>query len=436
MKRAINLLMWIIVCAVTAMAENYPYRSDLLWITLPDHADWLYRTGEDAKVDVQVLRYGVPLAGEVVSYELSTDMLEPDSKGEIRLDGHGRGKIDVGTMKEPGFRDCAMKIEVDGKTSRHHVKVGYSPERLEAFTQMPSDFMEFWGNARASLQKLPLKYTVEPMPSLSSDMFECSLVKLEVSRQGQVIYGYLFVPSEAAPGSCPVVVSPPGAGIKTIRDPLRHRYYPENGFIRFEMEIHGLDPRMTDEQFGEISKAFGGKENGYLVNGLDNRDNYYMKRVYLSLTRAVDFLTSLPQWDGRNVIMQGGSQGGALAIVGAALDERVTACVANHPALSDMARYSVGKTGGYPHLHREGMLTPEKIETLRYYDVVNFARMLRVPVLLTWGYNDNTCPPTTSYIVYNEIKAPKESLITPVNEHWTSDDTERKLMDWIKKSLR
>ena len=40
------------------------------------------------------------------------------------------------------------------------------------------------------------------------------------------------------------------------------------------------------------------------------------------------------------------------------------------------------------------------------------------------GFNDNTCPPTTSYIVYNVLNCPKEALITPVNEHWTSEDTE------------
>ena len=30
---------------LSAMAENYPYRSDYLWLTVPDHADWLYKTG-------------------------------------------------------------------------------------------------------------------------------------------------------------------------------------------------------------------------------------------------------------------------------------------------------------------------------------------------------------------------------------------------------
>lgn len=162
-----------------------------------------------------------------------------------------------------------------------------------------------------------------------------------------------------------------------------------------------------------------------------------MKRVYLAMVRSVDFLTTLPEWDHKNVIFQGGSQGGALAIVGASLDPRATACVANHPALSDMAGYKGGRAGGYPHFFRTpGNDTPQRIETMAYYDVVNFARRLDVPVYMTWGYNDNTCPPTTSYAVYNVITSPKEALITPINEHWTSEDTERGHLDWILRHLK
>ena len=97
-----------------------------------------------------------------------------------------------------------------------------------------------------------------------------------------------------------------------------------------------------------------------------------MKRVYLACVRSIDLLTSLPEWDGKNVIVQGGSQGGALALVTAGLDQRVTACVANHPALSDMAGYKAGRAGGYPHFFRNtvDMDTPEKIRTMAYYDEV------------------------------------------------------------------
>ena len=122
-----------------------------------------------------------------------------------------------------------------------------------------------------------------------------------------------------------------------------------------------------------------------------------MKRVYLACVRAVDLLASLPEWDGRNLIAQGGSQGGALALVTAGLDKRMTACVANHPALADMARFRLGEADGYPHFSRTpGMQTDDKVRTMAYYDVVNFARQIACPTYMTWGYNDDTCPPTTS----------------------------------------
>jgi cephalosporin-C deacetylase-like acetyl esterase len=82
------------------------------------------------------------------------------------------------------------------------------------------------------------------------------------------------------------------------------------------------------------------------------------------------------------------------------------------------------------------MDTPEKIKTMAYYDVVNFAKQIEAPVFMTWGYNDNTCPPTTSYIVYNVLKGQKEALITPINEHWTSEDTEYGHFVWIKNHLK
>lgn len=434
--RFLTIILTLISTAFNLFAENYPYRSDVLWVTTPNHPDWLYKTGEQATVDIQLYKYGIPVDGVTVDYAIGPDMLPADSHGSIKLK-NGKASLKLGTMKQPGFRDCVLTASIDGTKYSHHVKVGFSPDKIKPYTDMPADFDSFWAKNLEELKKVPLKYTMTPSEKYTTDKMDCWLVNLTTTSQGQSVYGYLFIPKGAKPGSCPIVLCPPGAGIKTIKDPLRHRYYAENGCIRFEMEIHGLNPEMTDEQFKEISKAFGGKENGYLQNGLDNKDNYYMRRVYTGLVRAIDFLTTLPQWDGRNVALQGGSQGGALAIVAAGLDPRVTACVANHPALSDMAGYKGGHAGGYPHFFRtDGMDTPEKLNTMAYFDVVNFARRVKCPVYMTWGYNDNTCPPTTSYAVYNVISAPKEALITPINEHWTSEATERGHLSWIQNHLK
>jgi hypothetical protein len=119
-----TLVLTLMLCSclfspLQAGAENYPYRSDYLWLTVPDHADWLYKTGERAKVEVTFCKYGIPQNVEV-SYEIGQDMLPATSSGKVMLK-NGRAVIDMGTMKQPGFRDLRMKATVDGKTYEHHV---------------------------------------------------------------------------------------------------------------------------------------------------------------------------------------------------------------------------------------------------------------------------------------------------------------------------
>lgn len=417
-------------------AENYPYKSDYLWLTVPDHADWLYQTGENAKVEVSFCKYGIPRDGEL-KYSIGNDMLQPDKHGSVKLK-NGRAVINMGTKKTPGFRDMKLSVSLDGKTYEHHIKVGFSVDKIKPYTQEPQDFRSFWQKNVEELKQVPMSYTKELYKDYCTDKIDCYLVKLQIDKMGHSMYGFLFYPKNAQPGKHPVVLCPPGAGIKTIKDPMRNKYYAENGFVRFEVEIHGLDPRISSETFGEISRAFNDRNGGYLANGLENKDIYYMKHVYVGLVRCIDFLTSLPEWDGKNVAVQGGSQGGALAIIAAGLDSRVTQCVANHPALSDMAGYAAkGGTGGYPHFCRQPLILSNKdcLNTLAYFDVVNFARYVKAPTYLTWGYNDVTCPPTTSYAVWNTLKCTKESLLTPINEHWTTAETNRGQMEWIKAHL-
>jgi len=425
-KLILSALFFVVPLMVSG--ENYAYRSDYLWLTVPDHADWLYKTGEKAEVEVSLYKYGVPQDVEV-TYELMQDMLSPTETGKVKLK-NGRAKLSMGTMTKSGFKDCRLTAVIDGVKTSHHVKVGFSADKIQPKTKNPSDFDSFWKKALEESAKTPMTYEMRKSDLYTTDKIDAYLVKIRVDKNHS-IYGYLTRPKAA--GKYPVVLCPPGAGVKTIKEPLRHKYYAEDGMIRLEIEIHGLNPEMSASDFKDASNAFG----DYLTKGLDNKENYYMRHVYLGCVKAIDFLTSLDDWDGKNVAVQGGSQGGALALVTAGLDKRVTACVANHPALSDMAGYQDGGTGGYPHFNKmNSMMTPEKINTMAYYDVVNFARRITCPVRMTWGYNDITCPPTTSYAVWNVITAPKEALITPINEHWTSEATEKGHKDWIKSKLK
>lgn len=421
------------------MAQNVFNQSDVYWAAVPDHADWVYKTGEKAFIDVQIFEHGIPQDGVEIRYTLGTDGLKPDASG-IVVTRNGKARILVGTMRKPGFRDCVMSCTLQGKSYKNHLKVGFSPEELKPYTKMPKDFLSFWESVLQEQSQLPLSVDVTPSPEYSTDKVDCFKLKIRCYRKTgeHYVYGYLTRPKKS--GKYPVVISPPGAGVKPM-NPNKTLFYAEQGFIRIDLEIHGIDPALSQSDYKDISRAFGDHHGtGYLAIGIHDRDTYYMKKVYASLVRAVDYAVTLPDWDGKNMFIQGASQGGALGIVLAALDPRITAASINHPALSDMSAYAEeGRTGGYPHFgvkYKDITLTPEVIRTLAYYDVVNFAPHVKCPVYMTWGYNDNVCPPTTSYVVWNLLPSPKESLITPINEHWVSMETRKKQLTWLKSQMK
>src|SRR5262249_5673552 len=191
------------------------------------------------------------------------------------------------------------------------------------------------------------------------------------------------------------------------------------GIITLQVGIHGIPVTMEQSVYDSLGAGALFNYNNF---GLEGRDRYYYRRVYLGCVRANDFLTSHPKWDGVNLAVTGGSQGGALSIVTAALDPRVRVLAAYFPALSDVTGYLHNRAGGWPHMFRaaEGPLahrSQDKIDTSRYYDVVNFARRVKVPGMYSWGFNDETCPPTSMYSAYNVIPGQKKLLLALETGH-------------------
>jgi cephalosporin-C deacetylase-like acetyl esterase len=86
-------------------------------------------------------------------------------------------------------------------------------------------------------------------------------------------------------------------------------------------------------------------------------------------------------------------------------------------------------------MFRDQKVVKEKIETTKYYDVVNFAKNVKVPGFYSWGFNDVTCPPTSTYSAYNSIKAPKELFIAQETGHWTYPEQNEKSKQWLLGKL-
>ena len=76
--------------------------------------------------------------------------------------------------------------------------------------------------------------------------------------------------------------------------------------------------------------------------------NPVVQTCYTGCVRCVDYLCSLPEWDGKNVVCKDSSQGGALSIVTAALHEKVSLVCAAYPALCDLTGFAHGRAGGWP----------------------------------------------------------------------------------------
>jgi rhamnogalacturonan endolyase len=389
-----------------------------------DHADWNYVPGEAVKFTV------TGPAGTTVNYTIGPEMLPAEPKSAV-IPADGVLVLDGGTMKGPGFLRCVATAVGGG---RDLATAGFSPEKIKPIQTEPADFDAFWARAKAELATIPMDARLTPLPQHTNDEFEAFEVNLQnigtppapTSR----FYGVLCIPRGEGP--FPAIMSGPGAG---VYPPGPETVWARRGFITLSVGVHELPVVQTPGAAPAVRPP-----GTYPMIGLDDPNHYYFRRVFMGLLRANDYLVTHPKWDRKNLIAAGGSQGGFLAIVTAALDPRVTACRVSFPAYCDVIAYMHGRPGGWPAswFKFESMNDPAReamIATTAYYDGVNFAKRIKVPGHYGWGYNDDTCPPDSTFAAYNVITAPKQLAIIKEMGH-PKVDAMRELEDaWLLRQV-
>jgi cephalosporin-C deacetylase-like acetyl esterase len=399
-----------------------------------DRADWRYEPGQPVRFRILATRDGQALAGVRVNYRIGPEMMPPKIEQSATVTADGL-TVDGGTMNEPGFLRCIATVEQNGRTYRGLATAAFRPEAIKPTQKEPADFDEFWAAGKAALARLPIDAKITPLPEYGNSRADCFQVNLQNVGMGAApsrFYGVLCEPK--APGKYPAVLSVPGAGVRPYRGLAE---LAGRGVITLQVGIHGIPVTLDQSVYDSLG---AGALLNYNAFGLDNRDRYYFRRVYLGCVRANDFLVAHPKWDGANLAVTGGSQGGALSIVTAALDPRVRGLAAYYPALADVTGYLENRAGGWPHMFRadgpQSHRTPEKIETSRYYDVVNFARRVKVPGLYSWGFNDETCPPTSMYSAYNVIPGQKKLLLALETGHNNIPEQVAEVYAWLQAFLK
>lgn len=429
MKKKWNVLMLSFLLSGVLYAQ--PATTFLKILVAPDHSDWTYKPGEPVNFKVTVIKDNNPLKNIQIRYEVGLEKMEPMKKDSLVLPS-GTFSVPTMTLKTPGFLQCIVTVKLDGKEYRGLGTAGFDPASIKPTVANPADFVQFWDKAKAELSKIPLDAKMILLPERCTENVNVYQVNIQNYRIGARVYGILCVPKKE--GKYPALLKVPGAGVRPYAGDIASA---EKGIITLEIGIHGVPVNMDPSVYNNLG---AGALNGYWAFSLDNKDQYYYKRVYLGCVRANDFLTSLPQYDGTNLAVTGGSQGGALSIITSALDSRVHYLGAFYPALCDVTGYLNGRAGGWPHLFNKANLafnnSKERIETCGYYDVVNFARQLKIEGMYSWGFNDETCPPTSMYAAYNVITAPKTLYLALETGHWTFPEQTEKMNNWLVEKLK
>lgn len=393
----------------------------------PNHADWNYRLGEEAVFKVAVLKDGCPLPMVKVNIEAGPVMYaDVKRNGVVLKDGTTTWKA---TMKTAGFYRLKVTALVGSKTYDGLCTVGYAPETLQPTDNCPADFDQFWRSAYQEACKYPLDARRRLLPERCTERVKVYEVSFNGMRPGSRIYGILCIPT-AFEGKRPALLRVPGAGVRPYQGDVQ---MADRGAITLEIGVHGIPVTMPQQVYDDL---LNGALNGYWEANLDNRDQMPYKRIFVGALRAVDYLTQLPEWNGKELGVTGSSQGGMLSLVCGALHPKVTFIGAVHAALCDHAASLYGKACGWPHyFYYDKKPDVKKVAVSGYYDGVNFARRLNVPSWFSFGYNDEVVPPNSAYATYNVVKAPRNLSIYPATGHFWFPEQWEEWQAWLAKQL-
>lgn len=315
----------------------------------------------------------------------------------------------------PGFALLEVKYKpAEGKEIRAVSGVVFAPDEIKRSTPVPDDFDAFWKAKIAELDAVPMNVRAEKI-DIGDPKIEYFKITMDNIR-GRKIYGQLAKPAGAADKKLPALLQVQWAGVY----PLNRDWvigHAKQGRLSFNIIAHDLP---IDEK-PEFYKEKAAKElSDYPGQGNDDRETSYFLPMFLSCRRAVDYLTQRPDWDGKHLVVHGGSQGGYQAIVTAGIHPAVTAFAANVPAGCDHTGKQAGRQPGWPNwASRVWQKKDEKkmLETSRYFDAMNFAARVKCPGLIGLGLVDPVCPAEGIFATCNQLQGPKDVVIMPNADH-------------------
>jgi cephalosporin-C deacetylase-like acetyl esterase len=268
---------------------------------------------------------------------------------------------------------------------------------LKPSVSRPADFDSFWDAKLKALAEIPINPVLTPTPANKPGL-EFYSVKLD--SLGSNVQGYLAKPSKE--GKFPALVIFQYAGVYALQ-PNTVLDRAAEGWLALDVDSHDIPP----------SQAAGVISNYQSIGNTDRERSYFLN-MYLRDSRAIDYITSRTDWDGRTIVITGTSMGGQQSLVIAALRPNVTAVIVNEPSGADSNGDLHGRQAGYPNWPSND---PKVMATALYFDTVNFAPRLKAPVLAALGFIDTIAPPVGIWTAIDQIPGPKEVIPMVESDH-------------------
>jgi len=399
---------------VLALFPGAAWAGELSFKGATEKPEAVFASGEAIVFKVQLLEDAKPVAGRKLKWKRTGDDAKTESGDAISSDAE---PLTITTsLEKPGFvRLEVWPVDDQGKAVLDAKKLpvrfdggaAVEPSALSQAVPEPGDFDKFWAGQIAALKDVPVKFTMTEVPS-TDPAFVTYDVKIDCAG-GRPVSGYLTKPKDAAPKSLKANGAYMGYGVSSAKP------YQFPGMLMLTINAHGIENGRDPEYYKGLNLAkygFNNEENA-------RPETSYFLGMILRALRSLEFLKALPEWNGKDLIVSGGSQGGFQALAGAALDHDVTKCMVNVPWMCDIAGTSVGRLKGW---------RPDYAAGLGYYDAVNMARRITCPTTISAGLGDYVCPPSGVTVLYNNLRGDKHLDLVQGKTHQFSPKDAQKIV--------
>ena len=411
-------LLALFCASVASLALAQPYKLTVR----AERPDAVYKKGETVAFQVRLTDADQPLAGKELQFTVQGDG-RYEKKGAVT--SSETSAVIEASLDRPGFLKCTVEWTdaPQGKISGIG-GAGVDPENIRTIIPDPADFDAFWNKKKEELARMPMNARLEHVPAdkVKTPNVEVFDIKVDCLG-GKPLSGYFARPIGAKPKSLPIVITYHGAGVRSANMPVGNA---ARGSLALDINAHGLENGQPESFYKDLAD---GPLKDYRVQNAGEMEKLAFYGMYLRVIRSLQFMKAQPEWDGKTIAVYGGSQGGGQALVAAGIDSDVSFCVTYVPALCYHTGDLEGNFGGWPGFLRNQTretADPAVVKTVPYFDAAIFAKRVQAESVFSVGFIDYVCSPTSVYIAYNNVKAPKQMIQMPDVAHATPRETSAK----------